>query len=133
MSVEIALKNLLLGDAEITAMIGDRVYPVNLPQNGLLPAVTYRVISDMTEYNMEGPAGLARPRFQVTAWGETYDDVVALAKLVETRLSGFSGAAGGVIIPGIFKEDGRDRFEEGFESIANKYGKDIDFYIWNNK
>lgn len=130
MSIEIAVKNLIGDDEAISGMIGGRIYPQELPQGAVLPAVTYTVVSDMTGYTMRG-AGTKRPRFQITAWGETPDDAFTLAGLIEGKLSGFRGLAGGVQIPGIFKEDGRDRFEEGFENVANRYGRDLDFYVWH--
>ena len=49
---------------------------------------------------MQGPSGLARPRFQLDAYAKSADLACALADLVKDHLDGFSGMMGDVAVQG---------------------------------
>jgi hypothetical protein len=80
MSIETTLVSVLV-DADVT------VYPLALPQDGTaqLPAAVYQRITTKQFRHMSGN-GLERPRMQITAWGETYQDSLTLAETVKTTL-----------------------------------------------
>ena len=93
MNIEQALRTELVNAATTAA---GRVYPQKLPQDAVLPAITYAKISAPRGYDHDGPDGLVDARFQVSCWATTYLVVKALVAQVITVLSAFSGTMGGV-------------------------------------
>ena len=75
MNIEQCISHYLEASTGIHDLIADRIYPVKMPQNPTLPALTYRVISGMEHHNID----VAYPRFQFNCWGESYSDAKALS------------------------------------------------------
>lgn len=75
MSVESELVSQLTSFAGLAALVADRVYR-SLPQEPVLPAVTYLRVDTAVENDHAGFDGLIHPRFQVECWALT--DLVAL-------------------------------------------------------
>lgn len=80
----------LRADSGIAAVVGDRIYPVVLPQNSAKPAITYQEITGIPQTDLSGDDGdLMEIRVQVDCWGENprgYTAASALADLVRVRL-----------------------------------------------
>lgn len=77
MDIEAAVRAYILADPALADAIGDRLWPVKLPQNPTLPAITAQRISGVRFGVLRGPAGLARPRIQFDVWareGRESDD-----------------------------------------------------------
>lgn len=68
MDIQSAVRAYILADPAIAAAIGDRLWPIKLPQNATLPAITMKGISDVRFPTLRGRAGLARPRLQLDVW-----------------------------------------------------------------
>lgn len=102
MSAEEAVRAVLLADPTVAALVGDRVYPMHLPQTCVLPAIVYQRISTVGSIDLGGDTGLSRIRLQVTHWAEGFDAARALARAtvgdpesVEAgALTGYSGDTG---------------------------------------
>ncbi len=92
--IEADLRTHLLAQASITALIGARLYPQQLPQGTELPAVTYQRIAGQSLIDHEGAAGIGRARIQLDCWGESYGAAAALADTLRLALSGYRGAMG---------------------------------------
>ena len=60
--LEQALFTRLDGFAGLTSLVVSRIYPLILPQNPTLPAVTYQRIDGIREDGIAGSHGLAHPR-----------------------------------------------------------------------
>lgn len=87
--------------------VGDRVYPLTLPQGVDLPAVTYQLVGGAGPLHSHGDAqggeGPTRPTFQrsrvqLGCWGESARAAEVLAAEVEAALDGFTGTWGEVPI-----------------------------------
>jgi hypothetical protein len=89
-----ALREYLLADAAIAALIGDRIYPNAMPQGVRATSIVYNRISDVGYHVYAGPLGFARPRYQLDAWAQTPDEAAALAGAIKERLDGFAGVMG---------------------------------------
>ncbi|MGB0889859.1 MAG: DUF3168 domain-containing protein [Solirubrobacterales bacterium] len=122
---------------EVTAVTdivpASRIYPLKLPQNPTFPAITYRVISDVPEYDLEGEAGLSHARIQIDCYGasssgeDPYDVARALGLEVRAALSAYQGTVDGVEFQTSFVVGGprtvyADRLEQYFESIDFRIG-----------
>ncbi len=115
MNIEQALTAYLKAHAALAALIGGRVYPQRLPQDPVLPAVTYTVISDPREHTHAGPAGLAHPRVQLDAWAGTTSQAREVARELRRALDGYRGVMGpapGVRVDKALVVGGLDDYEE---------------------
>jgi len=132
MIIEEALYAYLTNYAELTALVGDRIYPVILPQNTTLPAVTFQRISGIREYSQSGPSGLAHPRFQFSCWAEKYEEAKAVAEQIRLALEGYKGMMGGsdgVRVDAIYVEDDHDIYDPE----TKEYHVALDAIIWHEE
>ena len=91
MSIESTLYTRLSTFAGLTALVSTRIYPLIAPQGVTYPAVTYQRISTMPrEVAMGSDPGIARARIQVTAWGDTYTSVKAIADQIRLALERYN-------------------------------------------
>ncbi len=80
----------LAGDANVASMVADRIYPADLPQEYLLPALVYTRIS-FVQQPTQTSRGLPNPRYQLDSYGEAHDDADLLAQYVSEALHCFAG------------------------------------------
>lgn len=109
---------------------GVLVYPTRLPQDVTLPAVMYRKISGQRIRSVDGPSKLARPRFELNAYSESYTAAKNLANELRGLLDGFRGVIGaGTIVQNIIFDNDQDSFDDdtGYERII------IDVIIWHQE
>ncbi len=128
--IEAALQEMLVSAPGVRALVADRVYPSTLPQNAVLPAVTFRQISGppVGDSN-DGPSRLFRPRFEVNAWDTDYARAVAVAKAVRV-LRGFRGPADAETnIQNVTLDDARFFFET--DTKIHRVSQD--FFLWGNE
>jgi len=124
--LEEALVTLLLADVGFTAVCGERLFPVVIPQDVALPSVAYQRISGAREYALDGRSGLARPRIQFTCVGNRYSDARNAANALREVLSGYRGTVDGVWIQAAFLENEDDAFTDD----SGLYSVQQDYFIW---
>lgn len=127
-----ALREFLLGEASIVALVEVRVYPVRLPQGVKLASIVYTRVSGAGDYDMTGRTGLSRPRMQIDCWAPTANEAASLAILVEDRLDGFRGVMGTdhpVTVQGVFCSDERETYDD----VAKLFGVARDYFIWHEE
>ena len=86
MSVEEQIYTRLSGLAGLAALVDDRIYPKILEQNCTLPAITYQRVSSERISAMGVDTDIVRARFQISAWAETYTEMVAVAEQIRLAL-----------------------------------------------
>ncbi len=89
----------LSGFTGLAALVGARIYPIILPQDCLLPAVTYRrVATPLRVPLISGDSGTVQAHFEVTAWAATgvYDQLRAVALQLRLALQRWHDDAQGV-------------------------------------
>ena len=84
------------------ALAGTRVHRMKLPQNPVLPAITYFKVSGVRWHSHQGPSGIAQPRFQISCWGTTYDDAKHLSEEVRKDMDCYTGLMGVVRVQACF-------------------------------
>lgn len=97
-SIEAALKDRMLRDSALTALIGQRVYPCYVPPNGGLPCIVYQ--RTRTERKRQqhasgvgsGNEGLPKPTIELRLYSWDYDQTKAIFKEVRRLWDGFKGA-----------------------------------------
>ncbi len=91
MSLESELVTRLEDDAGVGAVAGNRIYPINLPQNPTLPAVTYQRITGPRLRHLTGASGRGDARIQIDCWAVTYGAGKSLAAAIQASLHGYIG------------------------------------------
>jgi len=105
---------------------GSRVYPLNLPQGGTLPAIRYFLVSDPSMVTHSGRSKTRNPRYQMDCYGATYLDAKRLAMQVITLLDGYSGTMGSAQCQAGFQENQVDNFDPE----TGRYWVSVDVVMW---
>lgn len=86
--IEEAFFELLTTDPGLSALIGNRLFPVQLPEQVIKPAISYDRISGPRMMSHQGPSGTANPRYQFNCWGDTYAQSKRVADQLRFALDG---------------------------------------------
>jgi|SRR5579884_495242 len=98
-------------NGSIAALVGNRVYPVTIPEGAELPCLSYQVVSGASEYALDGSAETEKT-IQFDAWGTTYADAKTIQKALHDLLDGYSGTlADGTQVKGTFRGLELDDFQ----------------------
>ncbi len=89
MSVEKELRDQIIAGVP---PVGERVYPIQLPQNAVFPAVRYNRISALRDYTLTGPDCLPAARYQIDIFAETFTEARSVWDLVRIALDGFEAS-----------------------------------------
>ena len=106
------LAGLLLADATLAGLIGNRVQWDTLPQGTPQPSIVMYVISSISHYTMAGADDYEMTHVQFDCRGATAASARAVAEALEARISGFKGEFGGYRFLGIFMQGQRTRFDK---------------------
>jgi hypothetical protein len=88
---EVGLVALLNATPGLTAIVGNRIYPVQLPdETTSFPALTYQIVSGLPEWSLDR-SKYNEKRVQFDAWAYVYGDCKAILKQLEYALDGFDG------------------------------------------
>jgi hypothetical protein len=115
---------LLLANTAIAAIVGTRVYPVDLPQGAALPAISVLRISGSQLYAGDGPVGLDNARIQVECWAGTYTTSKALPSLVRVAADACTTL---LLMEQVSERDMRDEKADGAEY---PFHIGLDFDVW---
>ena len=135
-TIEQALRQFIVDDPAISALIGTRFYSMTVPQKAQTPYGRYQRVSSPRVSSHDGPTGLAHPRFQID-WVTTseavsvdaYGKVVEIAIVARRVLDGFRGMMNTVRVHLIALEDERDLFD----SDSKLTGRSQDYVIWHQE
>lgn len=125
MIIEEAISDLI----ESLDLVGDRVYPMRLPQDEPLPAVVYQSISRAREESHSGPSGLYHPRIQLNCWDDSYTGAKKLAKRIIQALDGYKGTVGSIKIGKIKVANVLDDQEEE----TDMFRQIVDIIVWHGE
>lgn len=88
MSIEQGIVAHLLADGPVSAIIGVRVHPGEIPQDTDTPAVVYTRVSTQRDVDLSGPMSFVQVRMRLDLWHTNYAGVKALADAVRVALNG---------------------------------------------
>jgi hypothetical protein len=88
LSIEEGLRAHLIADGTVNGIVGSKIHPNMIPQDGTLPALVYTQISSNRELDIAGPQSFMQVRIQVDCWHNSYSGVKALADAVRVSLNG---------------------------------------------
>ncbi len=133
-----ALKAILEADAGVFALVGDRVYPVTLPDAPQYPAIVLTKISGPALLDMAGDANLERGRVQATIHTDQgVSHAITIRTAVKRLLHGYAGgpdSAHPCQIQGARCINDFDLTEPATERAGPKVRKRIlEFEIWSQE
>lgn len=120
--IEKALFQILTGHAELTAHVGDRVYPLLLPQSPTLPAITYTRVGTARGYNNDGPDGAAEPSFQISVWTPDLLTAATVAGHARAALHGaWNATVAGVRLGRVTCSDDRAAYDQNGNVVGAEF------------
>lgn len=88
MFIDETLRDILLADAAVEALVEDRIFADANPHDQY-PCIVFALISGIAFETLTSTANLHRPRYQVSCWAEDKDAAIDLAEKVKDCLNGF--------------------------------------------
>lgn len=128
-----AIKELLQHNTLITALCGNRIFPVVRPQNiEEAPAIVYQLISNEPTAIKNGPSPLDTLTYQFSMFAaeSRYDDLVRLREAVRFTLERINTTAGGIQVQSVALSAQRDFFEE--DARMHHFADDYRFRVIRN-
>jgi hypothetical protein len=133
MKAIIAAYNILSNNAALTAVVGNRINPLRLPQGSAFPAITLHVISNVPHMSKSGPSKTDFARVQIDTYGTTYQSAYQTAELVRSALEVQTpGVFNGVTVQ-VIEYDGENEMEEDQAGFAGICHVSQDFIINYNR
>lgn len=130
------LYQFLLSITELTAVIGDRIYPAGaVPTGTQLPYLTSSKVDNVHTNHQGGSSGLAQPRIQIDTWGEIEEDAALVFDIVRRNLDGFRGVMGtdpdDAEVKVAFLENDREAYNPPDDATQQGgYRSSGDFMVW---
>lgn len=106
MRAESVIYTLLTGNAGVTALVGAKIYPGRLPQNTVMPAISYELVSghEILPINAQAGGVLLRSRVQVTVLAKSYAETKAVHEAARKALLFQRGLIGAVRVISITRD-----------------------------
>lgn len=113
MTMESAVRAILVADPGFAALGGARVYPLRLPQSPTYPSVTYQRVSEATSLRtLEGETGRIDARLQIDTWATDPDSAANVAAAIYAALSDYGGTSLGVLIHNCRRDSQQQYYED---------------------
>lgn len=136
MDILIGLYNHLSNDEKIKKIVGNKIYPVILPQNIALPAIVYSSVLANYDSALQGDTGFVRQTIQIVSHAKTYKEARELSRLIKKRIQNLYGNMGGVFIEAVFiKTDYELNTNTALKFDTEEYmcSIEFEFYYIENK
>ena len=117
---EIVLLRTLREDAGLSALVGNKVFALVIPQATKLPCITFQRIGGMPANTLSGHSGLEEIDLQIDVWARDYDEAKAIAKAVRAAMPPSGPRFSAHLI-----ED-QDLYEDG----TNYFRVNMEFKVW---
>ena len=117
---EIVLLRTLREDAGLSALVGNKVFALVIPQGTKLPCITFQRLGGRPANTLAGPSGLEEIDLLIDAWARDYHEAKAVAKAVRAAMPANGPRFGAHLI-----ED-QDLYEDG----TNYFRVSMEFKVW---
>lgn len=85
------LRDLMVAESSLTALVDSRIYPYQAPQDTLTPYVVYEKLTHRPNYTYDGDSGYRESTFRIDISARTTAEVEDVEQAIVTALSGFRG------------------------------------------
>ncbi|MGG7518839.1 tail completion protein gp17 [Allorhizobium undicola] len=130
--MEEAVTALLLADARLAALIGNRVHWGRVPQGAARPYLILQLISGVPDYASAGRTGLEQSRLQLDAYAESVAVAKAISVAASDALEKARGTYDGVRLQGAFIDGRRDSQPDSTSGAAPVFRRSTDLIIWHS-
>ncbi len=98
MRIEEALATKLRETADVSALVGTRIYPTKAPQNTTTAHIIYDLLGGADVAGHDGWESLRTGRISYTCLAPSYGAAKAVAEAVRMELTGFRGVLSGLTV-----------------------------------
>lgn len=91
MNIAKTIYNLLVNDADVSALISTRCFPANAPQKGSKPYVVYDIYNVEPTDTKDGASKLDTVYFELSCYGKEVDTVIDINNKVRSAIDRFNG------------------------------------------
>ena len=110
-SPEAVIRNALVANADVAAIVGTRVFPVLAPATAAIPFATYRRSGVQRSHTLNGPMGMPTVILTLDLYAETYEAVRELADRCRVCLDGYgTGVADSIVVSNVSLDNESDGF-----------------------
>jgi hypothetical protein len=128
---------LLMEEPQVSAIVGTRIYPRQMPDAATFPALVVTKGSGVGSYDLQGDVGMENARVQVDCYATGASEVIALRTAVRRLLSGFKGGTASgdpCAIASSFCINDLDLSEPSTERAGPRLKRRmLEFAIWNRE
>jgi hypothetical protein len=114
-SPEVVVRNALVANTAVAAVVGTRVFPVLAPASADIPFLTYRRSGVQRQHTLSGPMGMPTVILSLDMYAETYEAVRELADKCRVCLDGYGTAQSDSIV---VNNVSLDNESDGFVQLA---------------
>ncbi len=108
-SIETAIRTILTGDTDVTALVSTRIYPLAAPQSATKPFIVYEVDTVDPIDSLSGHSGLSFAEFSVSMWDDSYSTVKDVAAKARIAVLDFSGTSDTIVIDWVRHDNSSDQ------------------------
>jgi len=98
----------------VSAIVGSRIYPVNLPQGAQVPAIVYTIEAIDPLVTLNGEVGIDNGSIEIICWSKDYSQSHAMAAAVREAFGG-----SGTFITTTGMQDFQDEDTRNFGVVMN--------------
>jgi uncharacterized protein DUF3168 len=126
----VAFRGQLLADADVSAIVVDRIYPDTPEQGAPMPFAVYHEISGNSIENVLGSSGFAQDRIQVDCVAAAKTTASDLREKIRVAVQNHFGDMQGIFVSGVSVEGTSGDYEPPIDkSDSGRYVRRIDFVI----
>ncbi len=123
-----AIVNHLKATPGVTALVGQRIYPLEIPQDlKESPAVSVALARAERSHSKEGPTRLVNAEIFIVCWSRRVLECEDAQNAIRRELDGFRGTMEGLMIRNI--RSGTERDMDEYIDVVGAYGVALDYTI----
>ncbi len=116
------VRDILLADAAVQALVGSRIYPNTLPQDAALPAIVYLHPDGRPESTFSGYT-IKRVATRVNCHSDRYNEAHAVAQAVVNALNGYQSASVAPVYLGS---------HDHYDDVTRRFVVRAEFAVWGS-
>jgi len=126
----------LTNSQELTAVVGQNIFPLFIPQNEQIPALIYYPISTNYDTALQKDTGFVRTIIQFDCHDKTFKKARQLSRIVKKIFQNFSGDMNGIRVEATFIKSDlviNDSTNNKFDAKDTIHIIEFEFYFIENK
>ena len=130
--IDDAMYSYLSTYAGLVALVSKRIYPIVMPLNCILPAVSYQRISTERVHAFSSDTALTAATFQVSSWAKSdtvrkgYSHTQLISEQVRKALQNYSGSMGSMTVNAVLLIGELT----DYDTSTDTYAIHQDFEVW---